>query len=184
MRVAVLWMLLSALVAGAALAEGTPEVASRTVTLPAEPGHHWFWMSDVVLHRTALFDADSASLLGTISSGSAGVGFVISPLFAPDHREIYLPESYFARGVRGERTDVVTVYDAATLRPLDEIVIPPKRAEYFPGVATKRPSSEMAFAATPGKYSARFGGITISSSGRSVAANAISDDGRFVAIFN
>src|SRR5438477_5255043 len=126
------------------------EPAPRVITLPAQPGPHWFWLSDVVLHRTALFDADSASLLGTISSGTGGVGFVISPLFSADHREIYIAETYYARGVRGERTDVVTVYDAATLRPLDEIGIPPKRAEYFPGVA----------------------------------ANALSDDGRFMAVFN
>ena len=126
------------------------ETAPRAVTLPAQPGPHWFWLSDVILHRTALFDADRASLLGTISSGTAGVGFVISPLFSADHREIYLAETYYARGVRGERTDVVTVYDAATLHPVEEITIPPKRAEYFPGVG----------------------------------ANALSDDGRFMAVFN
>src|SRR5207245_8785419 len=90
-------------------------------------------------------------LLGQSSSGTAGVGFVIAPLFAPDHRESYLAETYYARGVRGKRTDVVTVYDAATLRPLgDEIEIPAERAEYFPGTA----------------------------------ANALSDDGRFMAVFN
>jgi methylamine dehydrogenase heavy chain len=134
----------------AAFGAEAAEPAPRVVTLPAQPGPHWFWLSDVILHRTALFDADSASLLGTISSGSGGVGFVISPLFSPDHREIYLAETYYARGVRGERTDVVTVYDAATLQPVAEIGIPPKRAEYFPGVA----------------------------------ANALSDDGRFMAVFN
>src|SRR5207253_523349 len=114
------------------------------------PWPHWFWLSDILLHRTALFDADTGGMLGQISSGTAGVGFVIAPLFSPDHREIYLAETYYARGVRGTRTDVVTVYDAATLRPLDEIEIPAERAEYFPGVA----------------------------------ANALSDDGRFMAVFN
>ncbi len=127
------------------------ETVGQVMTLPARPGPHWFWLSDILLHRTALFDADTGGLLGQISSGTAGVGFVIAPLFAPDHREIYLAETYYARGVRGTRTDVVTVYDAATLRPLgDEIQIPAERAEYFPGVA----------------------------------ANALSDDGRFMAVFN
>src|SRR5213592_4416289 len=126
------------------------ETVGQVMTLPARPGPHWFWLSDILLHRAALFDADTGGLLGQISSGTAGVGFVIAPLFSPDHREIYLAETYYARGVRGERTDVVTIYDPVTLRPLDEIVIPPKRAEYFPGVA----------------------------------ANALSDDGRFVAVFN
>ncbi len=149
MPIVLLGALLSILAHASALAD-EPAAAPRVVTLPAEPGRHWFWMSDVILHRTALFDADSAGLLGTISSGSAGAGFVIAPLFAPDHREIYLPETYYARGVRGERTDVVTIYDASTLQPVTEIPIPPKRAEYFPGVA----------------------------------ANALSDDGRFLAVFN
>ncbi|MGH7893279.1 MAG: amine dehydrogenase large subunit [Candidatus Binatia bacterium] len=131
-------------------ATAQPESVGRSLTLPETPGPHWFWLSDVALHRTALFDADKGALLGTISSGTAGVGFVISPVFARDHREIYIPETYYSRGVRGERTDVVTVYDGGTLTPVAEIPLPPKRAEYFPGNA----------------------------------ANTLSDDGRFLAVFN
>ncbi len=134
----------------AARAPLAPEIVGTVLTLPAEPGPHWFWLSDILLHRTALFDADTGRLLGTISSGTAGVGFVVAPLFSPDRREIYLAETYYARGVRGERTDVLTVYDATTLGPLVEIPLPAKRAEYFPGNA----------------------------------ANALSDDGRFAAVFN
>jgi methylamine dehydrogenase heavy chain len=126
------------------------ETVGKVATLPPRPGPHWFWLSDILLHRTALFDADTGGLLGQITSGTAGVGFVIAPLFAADHREIYLAETYYARGVRGERTDVVTVYDSSTLQPVAEIGIPPKRGEWFPGNA----------------------------------ANALSDDGRFMAVFN
>src|SRR5438067_7438601 len=141
------WLIVASGVALAADAETVGQV----MTLPERPGPHWFWLSDILLHRTALFDADTGGLLGQISSGTAGVGFVIAPLFAPDHREIYLAATYYARGVRGTRTDVVPVYDAATLRPHgDEIQTPAERAEYFPGTA----------------------------------ANALSDDGRFMAVFN
>jgi methylamine dehydrogenase heavy chain len=133
-----------------ARADDVAEQVGQVVTLPAKPGPHWFWLGDVLLHRTALFDGDTAQLLGTITAGSPGVGFTILPLFPPDHSRIFIPESYFSRGVRGDRTDVVTIYDAKTLNPESEIAIPPKRAEFFPGVA----------------------------------ANAISDDGRFVAVFN
>src|SRR5574338_421098 len=138
------------LLAPAARAELGPEPVGQSAVLPERPGPHWFWLSDVLLHRTALFDADSGEMLGLLASGTANVGFVVDPLFSADHREIYLPESFFSRGVRGVRTDVVTVYDARTLQPLHEIAIPPKRAEYYPGNA----------------------------------ANALSDDGRFVAVFN
>src|SRR6516165_9289500 len=74
----------------------------KVETLPERPGAHWFWLSDIILHRTALFDGDSGQQLGTISSGTAGVGFVVAPLFSADHREIYLAETYYSRGVRGE----------------------------------------------------------------------------------
>ena len=135
---------------GVGIARAQWETVGRVLSLPERPGPHWFWLSDVILHRTALFDGDTGELLGAISSGTAGVGFVIAPLFSPDHHEIYLAETYYARGVRGERSDVVTVYDALTLKPLDEIGIPPRRGEYFPGNA----------------------------------ANALTDDGRFMAVFN
>jgi len=149
-------ILLGALLAVALVAVGRAsgaepqKLAPVVVRLPEKPGPHWFWLSDVMLHRTALFDGDSGELLGTITSGTPGVGFVIYPLFSPDHREIYLAESYFSRGVRGDRTDVVTVYDAQTLEPSAEIAIPPHRGEYFPGAGS----------------------------------NALSDDGRYMAVFN
>jgi methylamine dehydrogenase heavy chain len=147
---ALLAVVVAAATVATARADDVAEQVGQVVTLPDQPKPHWFWLSDVLLHRTALFDGDSGKLLGTITAGSPGVGFTIWPLFPPQHDKIYIPESYFSRGVRGDRTDVVSVYDAKTLLPQSEIVIPPKRAEYFPGVA----------------------------------ANALGDDGRFVAVFN
>src|SRR5438067_9695893 len=49
-----------------------PETVGQVMTLPERPAPHWFWLSDILLHRTALFDADSGGLLGQISSGTAG----------------------------------------------------------------------------------------------------------------
>jgi methylamine dehydrogenase heavy chain len=148
-RIAMLGILLASLGASA-MAGSEPEPIGVVRSLPERPGPHWFWLSDLVLHRTALFDADSGDMLGSISAGTAGVGFIVSPVYSPDHREIYIAETYYSRGVRGDRTDVVTVYDGSTLQPLQEIPIPPKRAEYYPGNAP----------------------------------NALSDDGRFLAVFN
>jgi methylamine dehydrogenase heavy chain len=150
-RIAMLGIFLASLGASA-MAEppSEPEPIGVVRTLPEQPGPHWFWLTDLVLHRTALFDGDSGDMLGAISAGTAGVGFIVSPLFSPDRKEIYVAESYYSRGVRGDRTDVVTVYDARSLHPVHEIPIPAKRAEYFPGNAP----------------------------------NALSDDGRFMAVFN
>jgi methylamine dehydrogenase heavy chain len=135
---------------GTAFADIAPEKVGNVFELPAKPGPHWFWASDILMHRATLFDASDGRWLGAISSGSAGSGFVIYPLFPPEHDEIYIAETYWSRGIRGERTDVVTVYDPRTLKPKAEIPIPPKRGEYFPGNA----------------------------------ANALTDDGRFMAILN
>lgn len=131
-------------------ADFQPEKVGKVFELPAKPASSWFWANDILLHRITLFDAADGRQMGTIGSGSAGSGFVIFPLFAPAHDEIYLAETYWSRGVRGERTDVVTVYDSRTLLPKAEIPIPAKRGEYFPGNAS----------------------------------NALSDDGRFMAVFN
>src|SRR5262249_13240393 len=48
---------------------------------------------------------------------------------------IFSPETYFSRGTRGTRTDVVTMYDPSLLAPVGEIVIPPKRASNLPMMA-------------------------------------------------
>src|SRR5690606_23289265 len=56
--------------AGAA-AELAPEQIGNAFELPATPGPHWFWASDILLHRTTLFDAGDGRMLGTISSGAA-----------------------------------------------------------------------------------------------------------------
>ena len=130
----------------AARAEQGADPLGRVLALPPRPGPHWIWVSDLVLQRTALFDTDTGNMLGMLS---AGMG-IVAPLYSPDHREIYLAETYYSRGTRGERTDVVTVYDASSLFPTAEIPLPPKRADHASGVAS----------------------------------NAITDDGRFLAVFN
>ena len=47
--------------------------------------------------------------------------------------EQYVIETFTSRGTRGgERTDVVTIYDHATLKMLAEVIIPPKRMSGMP----------------------------------------------------
>lgn len=43
--------------------------------------------------------------------------------------ELYSAQSFYSRGTYGERTDVVVILDPASLRPVDEIVIPTKRLQ-------------------------------------------------------
>lgn len=96
-------------------------------TLDEHQGQHWFWIwgnnaPNMVDGRAYLF-ADNGRNLGQVSTGIWSNGLVLS------HKrdEFYSAEIYFSRGVRGTRSDVVTVYDARTLSPKREIPIPPKR---------------------------------------------------------
>jgi methylamine dehydrogenase heavy chain len=101
--------------------------------LPARPGAHWVWVNDIVFQHMAdgkafLLDGDSGRMLGMLSTGFGFNGVVL-----PANKSAILsPETYFSRGMRGTRTDVVTLYDPQTLNPTTEIVIPPKRAGTLP----------------------------------------------------
>ena len=46
--------------------------------------------------------------------------------------QIVISETYHSRGNRGDRTDVITIYDKADLSPLGEVIIPSKRASGMP----------------------------------------------------
>ncbi len=105
----------------------------QSLTLPAKASPHWVWIGDMAfMHlpdgRAYLVDGDKGTMLGLLSTGFN----YVSPLPAPDGSVIYSPETYFSRGTRGTRTDVVTLYDPTTLAPIDEIPIPAKRVSAIP----------------------------------------------------
>jgi methylamine dehydrogenase heavy chain len=104
------------------------------VTAAPPPAPHQVWVADFLFRRTALLDGDDGRFLGMLSTGTGA----IAPVFSQARGEIYLPETYYARGSRGERTDVVTIYDVATLAPVAEVGIPPRRADvvHAMGLAT------------------------------------------------
>jgi methylamine dehydrogenase heavy chain len=133
-------LILCALLAGPAGAElpsdsaRGPEVA--TLAVPASK--HWVWVNDFVFPHMVdgmayLIDGDSGRYLGTLSTGFGFAHLILSR----DGKLIYSPETYFSRGTRGKRTDVVTLYDAGTLTVSGEIAIPPKRASNMPMIANQ-----------------------------------------------
>jgi len=94
---------------------------------------HWMWVNDFVFPHMSdgqalLIDGDSGRFLGLLSTGF-GFSRVVVPR---DGSVIYSPETYFSRGTRGERTDVVTLYDPHTLSVITEIETPPKRSSNMP----------------------------------------------------
>jgi methylamine dehydrogenase heavy chain len=107
-----------------ARADLPPETTGQVEKLPLPPHPHWVWVGDLILQRSALVDLDAGRFLGMLNGGYG----TIMPLFPARRPEIYLPATYYARASRGERTDTVDIYDLATLAPVAEVVIPPKRA--------------------------------------------------------
>ena len=108
------------------LAEFVPEQA-RVEALGDHRDQHWFWIwgnnaPNMVDGRAYLFD-DQGHNLGQLSTGIWSNGLQLGK----NRDELYATEIYFSRGVRGQRSDVVTVYDAKTLSPKREIPIPAKR---------------------------------------------------------
>ena len=126
--------------AGSARAE-LPSDSDRgleVATLAVPASKHWVWVNDFVFPHMSdgmayLIDGDSGRYLGTLSTGYSFTHVLLSA----DRKLIYSPETYFARGTRGKRTDVVTLYDAGTLRPVGEIPIPPKRSSNVPMMANQ-----------------------------------------------
>ncbi|MFO1402433.1 MAG: amine dehydrogenase large subunit [Steroidobacteraceae bacterium] len=101
--------------------------------LASPPSKHWVWVNDFVFPHIAdgqalLVDGDSGRFLGMLSTGTSFTRVVLPR----DGKVIYAPETYFSRGTRGTRTDLVTIYDGATLNVLDEIVVPAKRSSNMP----------------------------------------------------
>lgn len=112
-----------------------PETLSQ-VELKDQMQPHWLWVNDVAFNhmndgRAYLLDADAGEFLGMISAGQAhGVVQIM-----PDGKSIAVPETYYARGSRGKRTDVITFYAIRDLKPGGEVEIPPKRLQSLPFVA-------------------------------------------------
>lgn len=62
-----------------------------------------------------------------------GAGFLANYQFVPARRALYVAETFYSRSTRGTRSDVITVYDTKTMKPIDEIALPGgKRGIFVP----------------------------------------------------
>jgi methylamine dehydrogenase heavy chain len=59
----------------------------------------------------------------------------VLPLTSAARREVYVASTYYDRRSHGARTDALVIYDASTLAPVAEVVLPPKKASNGNGVA-------------------------------------------------
>jgi methylamine dehydrogenase heavy chain len=116
MRITTPLALILSLAIPVASAQITPE--EITIETMPDPGENWF------ISKTGnggyIFDANTGEMQGLLSL-SRDTPAVTK--WAP-RKEFYAAESYVARNVRGERTDLVAVYDYDNLSPVAEIIIP------------------------------------------------------------
>ena len=77
--------------------------------------------------KVEVVDGDSLQILGMLTGG-----MLSTAALSPDHKFIFMADTFYSRGSRGDRTDVVTIYDAKRLAPAGEVVIPPKRQIHIP----------------------------------------------------
>jgi methylamine dehydrogenase heavy chain len=81
-------------------------------------------ISHIVDGRLRVFDANTGKLLGMIATGYAG-NFALSA----KADEVYVATTHLSRGGRGDRTDLLEVWDTTTLDFKYEVILPPKRAQ-------------------------------------------------------
>jgi methylamine dehydrogenase heavy chain len=110
------------LVAKVGLADVPAEEPGVMAAPPLSP--HWVFLSDAAFfHLTegkiVIVDADQGKLLSKLSTG-----FLANLELSADGKEMYVAETFWSRGSRGERTDVVTIYDMTTFLPASEVIIP------------------------------------------------------------
>lgn len=104
-------------------------VETLTVGALVPAGPDRVYLSDVALPHIVdgklhVVDVGTMSYRGLVATGYAG-----QSTLSADRRTLYVATSYYTRLSRGERTDVLDVYDTATLAHREEIVIPPKHAQ-------------------------------------------------------
>ena len=119
-----------------ALADLPVDEPGRIETLPVPYPNDWVIVHDIAFDhmsvgRFMVLDINGGDIKDFFK-GSFNGGFIAAFTQALKKPEMYVLEHYYDRGTRGNRTDVLTIYDRATLQPVDEIILDDpklKRAE-------------------------------------------------------
>jgi methylamine dehydrogenase heavy chain len=97
-----------------------PDTIPKVEKLPAKYPTTWSFLNyagDRIELRNV--GSDSREVKGELQAHDSAT------LLVPDKRpEFYVADTVWSRGVRGTRTDFITIYDTQTLNPIGEIVLP------------------------------------------------------------
>ena len=119
MRVITLLALCLTLFAPLANAQIEPHTA--TVETMNDPGENWF-ISMSWGEGAYIYDGITGEMQGLLSLSPHTPAVQANPA----RKEFYAAESYYSRGVHGDRTDLLTIYDYENLSPIAEVEIPQK----------------------------------------------------------
>ena len=124
-----LFGLLLVLISAFSSAELPVETIPRVETLPSSYPDTW-----VYAHDTNFFSlSDAKVVLVDVAAenrnykGSIPSSHFPSFLAATTRPEVYVAESIYSRRLRGERTDLISIYDKVNLAPIGEVVLPGAR---------------------------------------------------------
>ncbi len=118
------WMLV--LPARSGLAELAPEPNPNVVVLQEDYPRDWIFVHDtnfmnLIDGKVVVVDVASPNRNYKGAIGAAQFASFVQSTVRP---EFYVAETFYARNTRGERTDVITIYDPASLKPTGEILLP------------------------------------------------------------
>lgn len=115
----------AALTAGAA-AELPVEPTPAVGVLPAQYPSSYVFLVDPNFFGMESGKVVIADVGAAVDHHKGAIGAAQFGLFtaARTRPELYVVDTFYSRGHRGERTDVLTIYDKATLNPTGEIILP------------------------------------------------------------
>ena len=116
----------------------------KSYTLGA-PSPHWAYVLDPQfvapqVSKIQIVDTDAGKLMGQVDGG-----YLSNFEMAPDHRELYMIDTFYSRAWHGTRTDAIEIFDATTLKYVTEVQIPPKRLLIVPKINTTALSTDGRF---------------------------------------
>ena len=97
-------------------------------TLPARYPADWFFVHDAAFFHMSdgkvyLLDTDKDSI-GDQVKGLFPVSLMGTFIEAPSRGEIFAVETFHTRGTRGDRIDVLTIWDTVNLAAIAEVMLP------------------------------------------------------------
>lgn len=119
------WLLAAAMAAPlAAFAADRPpplqmETSDEATLAPNRPHRFYTQSLDNQNKGVVIFDGDTGLMEAMLPAG-----YEYNLAFAPDRKSIYLSETYWTHGNRGDRVDLFSIYDATTLHLKKEVTLP------------------------------------------------------------